>query len=516
MSIEKERVQPTHFETVKPAQKPTEARDSPDRGPSRWTFPALGGLVVLAVAVVFWLPSALENAAEGMQQGMQRDLPGEDAPNAGANTPAQPGAAPRTTEAGTPFADAEAARLRGEAQEILNTLLDLRDSLTRRGAGIWAKEDLAAVIDTANAGDERYRQREFTAAIERYQAALAQAEAIEARIPDELEKRLAATEAALQAGKAEAAGEALSVIDDLEPDLAQADSLRERLEALPEVLAQLEKATAAERQGDLETAKSALQAAVAADGEHRRAAQGLSRVSAALTEQRFADAMSAGYAALESQRFDQARTAFQRAGALRTDSNEVAAAIEEVRVAETASELRQLQRKAEASIAEENWTQAVEAFEAALKIESSVLFAQRGIEQARTRAELDKRLRAVLDEPDRLSDTSVADNTAQLLDYALDVEPRGPVLKEQIRTLQKQLALANTPIAVTVLSDNTTDVVVLKVSRLGQFEREELMLRPGEYTAVGTRRGYRDVRRTFRVSHDERPPTVTVVCTESI
>lgn len=513
MSIEKERVEPAPFETVKPAPKPTEERDSPGSGPSRWTLPALAVLVALAVGVVFWLPSALENAGTDTPS---REQAGADAGSEDATAPTQPRPATGNAEAGTPFADAEAARLRAEAQEILNTLLDLRDLLTRRGADIWASEDLNAVVATANEGDERYRQREFSAAIERYQTALEQAEAIEARIPDERETRLAQAEAALQAGEAEVAAEALAILDKLEPDLPQADRLRERLEALPEVLAQLEKAAAAEREGDLASAKTALEAAVSADDKHRRATQELSRVSAALTAQRFADAMSAGYAALEQQRFDEARAAFERAGTLREGSAEVAAAREEVRVAETASELRQLQRSAESSIAEEKWSDAVSAYEAALKIDNSVLFARRGIERARTRSELDTRLRAILDDPDRLSDTNVAASAAELLDYARAVEPRGPRLQEQIQTLQKQLALANTPIAVTLLSDNATEVVVQKVSRLGQFEREQLMLRPGEYTAVGTRRGYRDVRRTFRVSHDGRPPTVTVVCTESI
>ncbi|MEQ8515155.1 MAG: hypothetical protein RIC38_06080, partial [Chromatocurvus sp.] len=346
--------------------------------------------------------------------------------------------------------------------------------------------------------------------------ALEQAQAIESRIPDELEVRLQATEAALQAGDADAASAELAIVDKLEPGLEQAERLRERLEALPEVLAQLEKAALAEKADDLESAKTALSAAVAADGQHRGARQALRRVSAALTARRFADAMSAGYAALEGQRFDDARAAFRRAGKLREGSDEVATALQEVSVAETARDLRQLQRTAETSVNEEAWSAAVTAYEAALDIDSSVLFAQRGLEQARTRAELDKRLQAILDDPDRLSDESVADSAAQLLEYARGVEPRGPALQEQIRTLQKQLALSNTPIRVTLLSDNTTDVTLYKVSRLGEFEREELMLRPGEYTAVGTRRGYRDVRRTFRVSHDGRPPTVTVVCTERI
>ncbi|MFN2286787.1 MAG: hypothetical protein ABR578_00495, partial [Chromatocurvus sp.] len=250
--------------------------------------------------------------------------------------------------------------------------------------------------------------------------------------------------------------------------------------------------------------------------EHRRAQQALQRVSAALKARRFADAMSSGYAALEGQRFDAARADFKRAGALREGSNEVATALQEVSVAETASELRQLQRTADTRVEKEDWSAAISAYETALNLDSSVLFAQRGLGQARERAELDTRLRSILDDPDRLSDESVADNAAQLLEYASSVQARGPVLQEQIRNLQKQLALSNTPVRVVLLSDNSTDVTLYKVSQLGRFEREELMLRPGEYTAVGTRRGYRDVRRTFRVSHDGRPPTVTIVCTERI
>lgn len=512
MPIEKERVEPAPFDTAAPAGKPAETRDASGFGPARWILPALAALFLLALAVVFWLPSALEPGDTGPDS--TQTPAGTGSGPAVSQAPA--GAAPQSPAAGTPFADAEAARLRGEAQEILEELLDLRDSLVNRAADLWASDALAAVNDAASKGDELYREREFDAAIDRYRAALEQARAIESRIPDELEVRLQATEAALQAGDADAASAELAIVDKLEPGLEQAQRLRERLEALPEVLAQLEKAALAEKADDLESAKTALSSAVAADGEHRGARQALQRVSAALTARRFADAMSAGYAALEDQRFDDARAAFRRAGKLREGSNEVATALQEVSVAETARDLRQLQRKAQASVNEEAWSAAVTAYEAALDIDSSVLFAQRGVEQARTRAELDKRLRAILDDPDRLSDESVADSAAQLLEYARGVEPRGPALQEQIRTLQKQLALSNTPIRVTLLSDNTTDVTLYKVSRLGEFEREELMLRPGEYTAVGTRRGYRDVRRTFRVSHDGRPPTVTVVCTERI
>jgi hypothetical protein len=54
------------------------------------------------------------------------------------------------------------------------------------------------------------------------------------------------------------------------------------------------------------------------------------------------------------------------------------------------------------------------------------------------------------------------------------------------------------------------------VARLGKFDQRELSLRPGTYTAVGSRIGYRDVRLEFTVTPDSAPPTVNIACTEAI
>ena len=48
--------------------------------------------------------------------------------------------------------------------------------------------------------------------------------------------------------------------------------------------------------------------------------------------------------------------------------------------------------------------------------------------------------------------------------------------------------------AVVLRSDKLTDVTLYRVGRFGRFSEHRLMLRPGEYTAVGSRIGYRDVR----------------------
>jgi len=61
-----------------------------------------------------------------------------------------------------------------------------------------------------------------------------------------------------------------------------------------------------------------------------------------------------------------------------------------------------------------------------------------------------------------------------------------------------------------------TAITVYKVGRFGSFERRELTLRPGRYTVVGSRSGYRDVRLTLEVEPGAAPATLSVKCEEPI
>jgi hypothetical protein len=65
-------------------------------------------------------------------------------------------------------------------------------------------------------------------------------------------------------------------------------------------------------------------------------------------------------------------------------------------------------------------------------------------------------------------------------------------------------------------SDRETEVVVYRVGRLGAFDRFELELRPGTYTAVGTRNGFRDVRREFTVRPGAPAGPFVIRCEEPI
>ncbi len=516
MSSHNEQLQPTPFDVVQPTPvEPATASSHRREGTPPWVLPALGGLMLLAVLVIFWLPErvnvpdpepAAADQASATQANQIHASPASGQANPGAST------GPNIS----PWSDAQLAKLRKEAQGVLAQLLEVQEVLEERGVQLWAPGQFAAVADLATSGDELYRSRDYAAAKTRYEEALAQLQVLEAGIPAELTRQLARARNALENGDLAQASTALDLADAIEPGNAEAATLHQRVEVLPQLLALLENSATAERDGNLAAAIPFLKQATALDPQHQRSSSELERVSAAYQQQRFNKAMSEGYAALDANQFDTARKAFRHAAQLQTSSSEAASALQEVETAATAHRLAGLQGSGSRDEQAEQWQQAVTTYEQAQKIDPNVLFAREGLARSRDRARLDKQFRAATDDPLRLSDVSVAEATAKMLQMARKITPRGPVLSSQIDQLELLLKQANTPISVALRSDQQTEVTVYKVAKLGKFDQRELSLRPGSYTAVGSRNGYRDVRLDFTVKHGNAPPAVTIVCTEAI
>ncbi len=504
-------IKPTPFDAAQTAPVQAPAPDTPSRRPGiPWVLPALGGLVLLALVVIFWLPDWVGEVT----------VPGPAAAPENATTAPEPGAASATTGAATPdttpWSDAQAARLRKEAQDVLAELVDLQFTLEEHGAPRWAAEPFAAATASAAAGDELYKNRQYAPATARYREALAILQGLQDAMPEELAARLETARQALEAGTPEPAVEALEIAELIEPGNAQAAALRQRVEALPRVNELLAEAKAAEADGSLQGAEHALEQAVALDPEHQHARAELARVSAARLELQFNAAMTDGYSALDGGRFEEARKAFRSAAKLKPDAGEVADALREVDAAATAHQLGTLQTVGLRDEEHEQWAAAADRYRQALKLDPNVLFAKEGLARAEPRARLDGQLRKVIEEPGRLSDTAVAADAGLLLAQAEAVNPRGPELAGQIDTLRNLLRQASIPVEVVLRSDSETEVVVYKVARLGRFDERELSLRPGTYTAVGSRLGYRDVRRNFTVDPNDPPGPISIICTDPI
>jgi hypothetical protein len=116
----------------------------------------------------------------------------------------------------------------------------------------------------------------------------------------------------------------------------------------------------------------------------------------------------------------------------------------------------------------------------------------------------------------RLQDTAQRSAAASLLDHASRIEPQGPKLQGQIEALDSLLEKFRTPVSVTLESNNQTLVTIYQVGRIAPFITTKIDLKPGTYTLVGSRAGYRDVRLQITVGPDSGENIYDIRCEEAI
>ena len=129
---------------------------------------------------------------------------------------------------------------------------------------------------------------------------------------------------------------------------------------------------------------------------------------------------------------------------------------------------------------------------------------------------LHAQLDAYIADPDSLSSPATMQRATNMVVDITRMPKVGPRLGDQRDELARLLKRAATPLTVTFVSDNATDVSIYKVGKLGSFATHELSLRPGTYVAVGSRPGYRDVRLEFQVGPELEARPIVVRCEEAI
>ncbi len=495
------------FETIAPAEVVL-TREDPQEAPSplvRRRLLTWAGVVVLGLLVgglIAVLPSALRPDLESIAAGS------EEPPASARERDRSSGPAQRAREEedeGEPVAPYQQSRLERErraVEDLITRLLDLQDELEAKAVEQWGVEELASAQMLADAGDEAFLEEQFDTARDRYESAVESLETLRGQAQGAYEDALARGGQAIEDGEATRAREAYTLAAAIRPDSGSAQSGLARAQVLDEVLAKLREAEGRMGSGELEAAKADIEAALALDPDTTRAQQALTEVRAAIRARDFNTALSRGYAALADNRLDAARSAFRDALNLRSDASEAREGLQLVEQASTDRRIDDLRREAERLLAAEKWSQAAERYAEALELDSPLSFARRGRSEALRLADLDERLQETLEHPDRLSEDVVLARARELLDQGRAVPDPAPGFAARVNELDELLQIAAEPVTVRLRSDGATEVTILRVARLGSFEERSIELRPGLYTATGSRPGFRDVRLEFRVAAD--------------
>jgi len=443
-----------------------------------------------------------------------------------ADSPAEPATVPPRQEARALEAEAaepapaedlqERAYSKLRAEQALGRLVELREDFERRGATTWGGETYASAIVHAERGDGHLGSADYEAAHAEYEQATRLLDQLGSNAVDVLRRALADGQQALEAGDEVRATAAFALAAQIAPDNQTAASGLRRAKVVEEVAEALLIADARERSRDWVEAERAYQQAVALDPLSLAAQESLARVQAHISADMFAGFMSQGLAALQRGEYSDSRQAFERAGSMRPDSLQVAEGLLQVDQAEKLDAFAIHRARANELETAEEWEAAAEQYAAVIGLAPNVVFARQGETRCRLRADLARRMTYHLDHPDRLSSDEVFAEAMTLVAEASEVDPAGPRHLRELARLESLLARAGTFVPIRLESDNLTHVAIYRVGRLGTFLEHELELRPGRYTVVGSRQGYRDVRHELVVVAGETPKPLVVSCEEKI
>ncbi len=474
------------------AAEPAQARELPfrgsaRRGPLRTELPrmlaVLAVLAAAALAAFMWLPR-LELTSHAI--------------------PASAVGGPGTAEG--------RARLEEQRDRYDRELA----ALETRGAGVWGGADFAAAKTRAAESVGAYDAGSLELSQQRLGDAARLLVTVERAAPAALSAQLAAGDHALAAGQQELATQAFALaarIDPKDPRAALGEDRARRLGGILPLLADGENAQAAH---DYARAAQDYARALSLDPKSEQARAGLARAQAAFGDDNYARAVGQGFAALGAGRLDEARSAFSRARTLRPGGPEAQDGLRRVAAAAGERSFSALRARAEALERGERWDQALALYDSALRQDRSLAFAQEGKARAASRLELESSLQALIERPDRLTSSEVHAQAIALLQSAHARSDPGPRLRVQMERLGVLLPEFDQPVRLSLVSDSLTQVAIPSVGTFGSFARRDIELKPGHYIVIGTRQGYRDVRREITLSPGQQTQTVSVSCSETI
>lgn len=461
------------------------------------------GLGVLAILVVFF----------ALPRWVNDQTPAHPTQAAAAKTP-RPEPEKEAEKKELDFA--ALARAKQEAEDLRTPLVERLETLRSRAVDVWGGAEFKQANEELAAGDEDMEAREYVTALEHFKKIAPLLDTLEQRAGQVLKEQLAAGASAIEQGRSADARNAFELALKIDPKSEVAAAGLKRASTLDSVLELLAAAERLEKEERMQDALDHYRKALALDAQTARAQEGAARVQARLSSDAFASAMARGFSALARSDHASARSAFQEAGKIRPNAPEVAQALSQIEQEQRTNVIGTKLRAAQTLEEQERWADALNEYKAVLELDPTVAAANEGVARVSPRAALNEQLELYLTQPERLFSQPVRAAARQSLARAKAVQNPGPVLQKQIATLGDWLARAEVPVSVSLRSDNQTQVTIYRVGSLGTFEQRSLELVPGRYTLVGTRPGYRDVRRQIDVLPGASPEPIVIRCEDRI
>lgn len=469
------------------------------RGLDRRVIGAIAAVSAVALGILFFAPTPQVNLTT---------------PERITNAPGEAQTA-TAREGDTPFAASQRALARERAQDALAAFverqIELEDQLN---VAQWGQNEFDQAMALARDADLDFASERFEQALSRYEQAAQKMGDLLSRSNEIVDSHLNKALEAINARNVETATEALQAAQQIKPDHPRVAQLSIRLGTLPEVISLLRSARNHELAGRWEDAMDTYQQVLAKDAQTVGVAELQQRARSQQRDQVVAQHISTGFDALNQQRFDAARRSFNAALALEPDNSIALGGLAQVARDNDLDVIAAHRRNAERALSAEQWAEAEAAYDAILAMDSNVQFAVDGKRISAAHGRSQALLSSITANPTRLSSQTLYLQAQEIVAQTNDLSQRGPRLDQLLADAERLLVQYRDPVALTLRSDNATQITLSNVGNLGAFVEKTLEVRPGEYTIRGTANGCRDLYMKIEVIPGIQP--VDLTCKEPL
>jgi|TARA_B100001250_G_C19815100_1_gene797865 hypothetical protein len=414
------------------------------------------------------------------------------------------------------YTEEEVINLRSFAEKLLSDIIGQHSRISILSPDVWANDEWLIYLDLISFGDDAFLSDNFQDAIKSYERAIVLGEELLETASRIVQASISYGNNALNVGDHLAARNQFEVVLKIEKNNSIALDGLARAENLPEVLEIVEQAREKELNEEYVASSELYRQAIEIDSEWQQAKDELDLVLDTIEKNTFDNLISNGYSSLGIEDFDDAHNFFSQALLMRSNSEEAKIGILQAEQGQKLDEILLVEARAFAFERRELWENAISQYEAILGTDPNLEFAKNGLMRSRLRDDLDKKLSNLIENPRFLFDDEVLEQAEVILLEALSVNQAGARITEQADTLKRIIELASTPVNIVINSDGLTNTVLYRKGSLGRFDSITIKLRPGNYTIVGNRNGYRDVRINFDVLPEKENMQILVSCTEEI
>ena len=408
-----------------------------------------------------------------------------------------------------------------EAKRLLKNALKLMAELESQDARTWGAYKVVTsygeAVESISQGNSYLDNQQFDDAIKLYNQSIEQLEQLAAGRDQRLEQSLLDGQKAVSQFDGNTAARHFTIALAIDPGNKEAINGMERTKVMGRVIELREKAKKAEASGNLDLARDSYRNAISMDSGYVSLHMELRRLNQLILDRDFKAAMSDAITALDRKDYSKAGLSINRAKKIRPNDPGVKDLELQLERSSLSKEIRNLKDKAIDYEKKEKWKNALDAYSKILDLDENAGFAQKGKAKARELITLYSQIENYISNPGELQPSANMAHARNLYELAVSRKDAGPGLRAMTKRLDELIESYSNPVPVMLQSDNMTEVMIYKVGRFEKFNEKRIELKPGQYKALGTRSGYRDVTVMFAVPPDSRElTTVSIICEEKI